>query len=106
MICFIGYKKLIIRNKLSDYDGRILILDVDIDNKNFTLINLHDISTKAKQLKTLSKLTDMLTKPHLTQNDNIIFAGNYNLLFNVKLESYGGNSFFKNCSVGKIFEPK
>ena len=33
LICFIGSKKLHIGNKLSDNDGRILILDVDIDDK-------------------------------------------------------------------------
>ena len=33
--------------------------------------------------KTLSKLTEMLTKLHPTQNDNIICAGDFGLLFNV-----------------------
>ena len=31
LICFIGPKNLFIRNKLSENDGLILILDVDID---------------------------------------------------------------------------
>ena len=35
LICFIGSKRLFIRNKLSDNDGCILILDVGIDDKNF-----------------------------------------------------------------------
>ena len=47
----------------------------------------------------------MLTRLHLTQN-NIICAGDFNLLFNIKLESYGGNPVFKKCSVRKIFELK
>ena len=58
LICFIGSKKFFIRNKLSDNDGRILILDVDIDHENFILINLYNPNTEAEQLKTLSKLTD------------------------------------------------
>ena len=48
----------------------------------------------------------MLTKLHLTQNNNIICAGDFNLLFNIKLESYGGNPVFKKRSVRKIFELK
>ena len=48
----------------------------------------------------------MLTKLHLTQNNNIICAGDFNLSFNIKLESYGGNPVFKKRSVGKIFELK
>ena len=45
LICFIGSKRLFIRNKLSDNDGRILILDVDIDDENFILINLYNPNT-------------------------------------------------------------
>ena len=37
-ICFIFSKRLFIRNKLSDNDGCILILNVDIDDENFILI--------------------------------------------------------------------
>ena len=48
----------------------------------------------------------MVTKLHLTQYNNIICAGYFNLFFNVKLESYGGNPVFKKHSVGKIFELK
>ena len=106
LICFIGSKNFFIRNKLSDNDGRILILDVDIDDENFILINLYNPNTEAEPLKTLSKLTETLTKLHLTQNNNIICAGDFNLFFNVKLESYGGNPVFKKRSVGKIVELK
>ena len=38
LIYAIGSKKLFIRNTLSDNDGRILILHVDIDDKTFILI--------------------------------------------------------------------
>ena len=106
LIFLVGSKKLFIGNELSDNDGCILILDVDIADKNFVLINLYNPNTETEQLKTLSKLTEMLTKLHLTQKNNIICAGDLKLLFNVKLESYGGNPVFKKHSVGKIFEVK
>ena len=106
MICFIGSKRLSIRNKLSDNNGCILILDIDIDDKNFILINLYNPNTEAEQLKTLSKLAEMLTKLHLTQNNKIICVGDFNLLFNIKLQSYGGNPVFKKRFVRKIFELK
>ena len=53
LICFIGSKKLFIRNKLSDNGGRILILDVNIDDENFISVNLYNPNTEAEQLKTL-----------------------------------------------------
>ena len=76
---------------------------------NFILINitlLYNPNTEAEQLKILSKLREMLTKLHLTQNNNINCAGDYNLLFNVKRESYRGNPALKKRSVGKILELK
>ena len=47
----------------------------------------------------------MLNKLHLTQNNNIICAGVLNLLSNLKLEYYGGNTVFEN-TIRKIFELK
>ena len=42
LICLIGCKKTFIRNKLSDSDDHISILDVNIDDKNFILTNLYN----------------------------------------------------------------
>ena len=61
LICFIGSKKNFIRNKLSDNDGRILILDADIDDENFILINLYSPNTEAEQLKTLDGDANQVT---------------------------------------------
>ena len=38
MLCFIGSQKSFIKNELLDYNGGMLVLDVVIDNENFTLI--------------------------------------------------------------------
>ena len=84
-ICFIGSKKVFVKNKLSDNNGRTLIFDVEIDPKNFILINLYNPNTVAEQLETLSKLMEMLTKLHLTQFNNITCAEDSNLFFNVNL---------------------
>ena len=79
-----------------------MILVVDIDDENFILINLYNPNTEAEQLKTLSKLAEMLTKLHLTQNNNIICAGDFNLFFNVKLELFNVKiQFLKNALSGK-----
>ena len=106
LICFIGPKKLFISNKLSKNDRRVLIFDVDIDDENLFLINLYNLNTEAEQLKTFSKLTEILTKLHLTPNNNIICAGEFHLLFKNKFESFGGNPVFKNHFGEKIFELK
>ena len=42
LICLIGCKKPFIRNKLSDSDDHISILDVNIDDKNFIVTNIYN----------------------------------------------------------------
>ena len=106
LICFIGPKKFFISNKLSNNDRRVLIFEVDIDDENLFLINLYNLNTEVEQLKTFSKLTEILTKLHLTPNNNIICAGEFHLLFKNKFESFGGNPVFKNHFGEKIFELK
>ena len=96
LICFIGY---FVTNKLSHNDGRILILDIDIDDENVILINLYNPNTKSEQLKTLLKRMEMLFKLHLTQNNNLICTRD--MLINVKLESYGENPVLQNVLSGK-----
>ena len=56
---------------------------------------MYNPKTEAEQLKTLSKLMEMLNKLNLTQNNNIICFRDFDVLFNVKLENYGGNAVFK-----------
>ena len=82
MICFRGSENFFIRNKLSDNDWCILILDVDIDAENFVLINLYNPNIEPEQLKSLLKLTEMLAKLHFTQNNNIICEGDFTLTLN------------------------
>ena len=68
---------------------------------------MYNPNTKAEQLKTLSKLAEVLAKLHLFQKNNIICARDINLLFDViKLENYVGNPVLKKPSDGKIFKLK
>ena len=54
LICFIGSKRLFVRNKLPGNDGRVLILHVDIDDESCILNNLYNPKAKAGELKALS----------------------------------------------------
>ena len=107
MWCFDLFHRLqkrYIRNEPSDINGCISILDVAIDDKSFILINLYNPNTEAEQLKTLSKLTDI---NQVTSYSKVtILDREFNLLYNVKLDSYEGNPVFKKCSTGKILELK
>ena len=64
MIGYLGSKKIKV-NIIKNVDqGRILIMDADIDEETFVLISLTD--TEMEQIKTISKLDQLLS-------DNSIF---------------------------------
>ena len=70
------------------------------------MINLYNQNTESKQLAVLEKLENMLSTSNLIQDSQIIFAGDFNLFFNSKLESDWGNPVYKNRSVAKLIELK
>ena len=68
------------------------------------MINLYSPNTESDQLEVLEKLENMPSTSNLTQDSQIIFAGD--LFLNSKLESDGGNPVDKNRSVAKLIELK
>ena len=97
MLCFIGSQKSFIKNELLDNNGGMLVLDVVIDNENFTLICI----TPAFKLNNqkLSELT--LTKLWFMQNSIILFSGDFNLVFKVTLKVMEKIQFLKDDLLGK-----
>ena len=51
LICFIGSKKIYIRNKIPDNNRHMLVLGVDVHDENVILINLYNPNSKAEPLK-------------------------------------------------------
>ena len=67
---------------------------------------MYNPNVEAEQLKTLSKVTEMLKKLLLTQNNNIICAGDLICYLALNLKVTEEIQFLKKGSVGKIFELK
>ena len=89
LICYYGSNKPVIKNQLQDNDGRILILNLTIDEENFILVNYYNPNTETQQLEKLQELNSMLSTLNISQSSNIIFGGDFNLFFNSKLEALG-----------------
>ena len=106
LICYFGSKKLKIRNKIADKDWWTLILEIKLSNQFITLINLYNPNTESEQLEVLEKLKIMLSTSNLTQDNQIIFAGDFNLFLNSKPERDGVNPLYKNRSVTKLITLK
>ena len=82
-------------NQKTDNDGRILILDVTINDINFVLINLFNANTETEQVSALNNLSSLLEKFDVRSEKNWILAGDFNLLLKSKLDAKGGKSTIK-----------
>ena len=68
-----------VKNKVNDHDGRFLILEATIDGSDYLLINLYNANTEKEQLTTTKSL-----------NKKVIFAGDFNLIFDKNFKSARG----------------
>ena len=60
MIGFLGNKKIKYNKTRTDNNGRIIVLEAEIDDEIFLLINLYNPNTEGEQVKTLCELERML----------------------------------------------
>ena len=95
LVGFYGNINYFDKKKLSDNSGRILALDVTINGTEYLLINLYNENTESEQLNILENLSNILKVFQDLSEKNIIFAGDFNLIFDQKLESVGGNPILK-----------
>ena len=77
----------------TDNDGRILILDVTINDVNFVLINLYNANTETEQVSVLNNLTSLTFDVTLEKKLNL--AGDFNLFINPKLDAKWGKPAIK-----------
>ena len=60
MIGYLGSKKIKVNRTKKDNQGRILIVNADIDEGTFVLINLYNVNTEMEQIKTVYQLDQLL----------------------------------------------
>ena len=74
---------------------RIPIVDADIDEETFVLINLYNTKTETEHVKTIYELGQLLTDFCLDSNKKIILAGDFSLFFDPTLEASDGKPALK-----------
>ena len=57
MIRYLGGNKIKVNKIKNDNQSRILIVDADIDEQTFVLINLYSPNTETEQIKTMSSIS-------------------------------------------------
>ena len=93
-------------NTVCDKNGRILILDVELNGTNFLLINFYNSNTGSEQLYTFSTLQKLLEKADDYNQKNIVFGGDFNLIFDCKFNASRLNPILKKKCPAKLIEIK
>ena len=94
-----------VKNKVNDNNGRVLILEATIDGSDYLFTNLYNANTEREQLTTMKNLNNLLKYFFdIYHDENVIFAGDFNLIFNKNLESAGGIPLLKKHSLSEIIK--
>ena len=64
-----------------DNNGRIIIIDLILDDEKYILINLYNANTETEQLYTINCLNNLLSNHNLDGDYKPIFAGDLNFTF-------------------------
>ena len=105
-IGFLGNMNFNVLNKIQDNDGRILVLDVQVDGTTFLLINLYNANKECEQLNVLTTFCNFLSNITDLHCKNIIFGGDFNVFFDTNYEVQGGNPTLKKESVANLIHIK
>ena len=86
-IGYAGNNKVNVLDKKTDKNGRILILDVMVDETNFVLINIYNPNTETEQVTTLLDLDKILEAITDLSDKHIVLADDLNFFFDTSLDS-------------------
>ena len=105
-IAYFGNLNFSVNKQVGDKNGRILILDVNIDEIRYVLVNIYNANTEAEQVQVLSKLSELMRNINFSKENRIVLARDLNIFFDSKLETKGGKPSLKQKSVAKLLELK
>ena len=105
-IGFYGSKTIEQINKISDKSGRILLVEETVDDIVFVLINIYKDNTESEQLESLLDLVSIIDKVKDIQSKNIVLGGDFNVIFDISLESLGRNPCLKKKSIANLIQIK
>ena len=83
-IGYYGKKSSKLLNKFKEKPGRVLFIEVKIENGVLLLINLYNASTENEQLSMLSNFSNMIKKIDDISNKRTVYGGDFKLFFKAK----------------------
>ena len=83
-----------------------MLLEINIDDSLFVLINIYNANNELDQVKTLTDLSEILDCVVDIQNKNKIFGGDFNVTFDSFLEAQEGKPILKIHTLAKTIQIK
>ena len=93
-----------IDSSVSDNSGRYIIVKSIIQGEPFILINVYAPNTMKEKLTFFKDLCNSIEGMNISNNDNIIMAGDWNSIQQVKIDKYGGRELHCNTVVNSMRE--
>ena len=103
-IGYYGIKALELIQLKHDDNGRLLVIEVKIENTIFLLINIYNANTETEQLQTLSNLSNILKTFDDIHNKSIIFGGDFNLFLDICVDTNGKKNSLKKKSTAHLIQ--
>ena len=89
LIAYFANLNFSVNKQVGDKNGRIIILDVIIDETRYVLVNTYNVNTEAEQVQVLSELSELMKNINVSEENRIVLVGNLNIFFDSKLETKG-----------------
>ena len=102
MIGFTENLDFTIESEHRDQEGRYLLLKCTIQGHTLLLINLYNANQESNQVKVISDLLELLGMIDIDPDSKIIFGGDMNVIFDILLESDGGNPSLKTTTLSRL----
>ena len=85
-----------------DEQGRLQIMSIAFDNNKYLVINIYNYNKEHEQVDLLVKLDDALENFGIFDDHKIILSGDFNFVYDLKLDTLGGNPTLKLNSLTQI----
>ena len=102
----VGNLNFSVNKQVGDKNGRILILDVNIDEIRYVLVNIYNANNEVEQVQVLSELSELMKNINFSEENRIVLAGDLDVFLDSTLEMKGGKPSLKQNSVAKLLELK
>ena len=101
-IAYYGSTNISVLTTRTDSEGRIILLDMKYDDKNYILCNIYNPNHEANQVDTLEMLGDFIMGIPQSETKEVILGGDFNLFLDAELDAKRGRPTLKKRSVAKL----